>query len=69
MINKIDLAPYVGVSLEVMDRYTLKMRGNRPFVFSNLKTGIRLDASEFYYSGGYAEPLAFRQPIKLISTS
>ena len=39
VINKIDLAPMVGASLEVMDRDTRKMRGERPFVFSNLKTG------------------------------
>ncbi|MBU1222843.1 MAG: urease accessory protein UreG [Gammaproteobacteria bacterium] len=39
VINKIDLAPMVGASLEVMDRDTKKMRGERPFVFSNLKTG------------------------------
>jgi urease accessory protein len=39
VINKIDLAPYVGASLEVMDRDAKKMRGERPFVFSNLKTG------------------------------
>ena len=39
VINKIDLAPMVGASLEVMERDTKKMRGARPFVFSNLKTG------------------------------
>ena len=39
IINKIDLAPYVGASLEVMDRDARKMRGDRPFQFSNLKTG------------------------------
>ena len=38
VINKIDLAPYVGASLEVMDRDARKMRGERPFVFTNLKT-------------------------------
>lgn len=43
IINKIDLAPYVGASLEVMDRDTRKMRGERPFQFSNLKTGQGLD--------------------------
>ena len=43
VINKIDLAPYVGASLEVMDRDARKMRGARPFVFSNLKTGEGLD--------------------------
>ena len=44
IINKIDLAPMVGASLEVMDRDSKKMRGKRPFVFSNLKTGQGLDA-------------------------
>jgi urease accessory protein len=44
IINKIDLAPLVGASLEVMDRDARKMRGERPFVFTNLKTGLGLDA-------------------------
>ena len=39
VINKIDLAPMVGASLEVMGRDAKKMRGARPFVFTNLKTG------------------------------
>jgi urease accessory protein len=39
VINKIDLAPHVGASLEVMDRDAKKMRGERPFIFSNLKNG------------------------------
>ena len=39
VINKVDLAPYVGASLEVMQRDARKMRGARPFVMSNLKTG------------------------------
>jgi urease accessory protein len=39
VINKIDLAPMVGASLDVMARDARKMRGERPFVFSNLKTG------------------------------
>ena len=43
VINKIDLAPMVGASLEVMDRDAKKMRGERPFVFSNLKNGTGLD--------------------------
>jgi urease accessory protein len=43
VINKIDLAPYVGASLEVMDRDARKMRGDKPFVFSNLKTKHGLD--------------------------
>jgi len=44
IINKTDLAPYVGASLEVMDRDAKKQRGERPFVFSNLKTGDGLQA-------------------------
>jgi urease accessory protein len=43
VINKIDLAPMVGASLEVMDRDAKKMRHERPFVFSNLKTGQGLE--------------------------
>jgi urease accessory protein len=39
VINKIDLAPYVGASLEVMERDTRRMRGERPFVFTNLRVG------------------------------
>lgn len=43
VINKIDLAPHVGASLEVMDRDARRMRGDRPFVFTNLKSGAGLD--------------------------
>jgi len=43
VINKIDLAPHVGASLEVMERDARRMRGERPFVFTNLKTGEGLD--------------------------
>ncbi len=39
VINKIDLAPYVGASLEVMEDDTKRMRGDRPYVFTNLKAG------------------------------
>src|SRR5881398_459849 len=42
IINKTDLAPYVGASLEVMERDARKMRGERPFVFTNLKKGENL---------------------------
>jgi len=44
IINKIDLAPMVGASLEVMARDAQKMRGERPFVFTNLKTGQGLES-------------------------
>ena len=43
VINKIDLAPYVGASLEVMDRDAKKMRGQRPFVMTNLREGKGVD--------------------------
>lgn len=43
VINKIDLAPHVGASLDVMDRDAKKMRGDRPFIFTNMKdqTGVQ----------------------------
>ena len=44
VINKIDLAPHVGASLDVMDRDSSRMRGARPFVFTNLRTGEGVDA-------------------------
>ena len=44
VINKVDLAPMVGASLEVMARDASRMRGDRPFVFTNLKTGAGADA-------------------------
>lgn len=48
IINKIDLAPHVGASLEVMDRDAKKMRGDLPFVFTNLKTGHGLPEVEAF---------------------
>ncbi len=42
VINKTDLAPLVGASLEVMDRDARRMRGDKPFVFTNLKQGVGL---------------------------
>ncbi len=50
VINKIDLAPYVGADLEVMARDAKKMRGDKPFVFTNLKTLLGInDVLEFLY--------------------
>ncbi|MGI9213386.1 MAG: urease accessory protein UreG [Methylococcaceae bacterium] len=57
IINKIDLAPYVGASLDVMERDARKMRGERPFVFTNLKTGEGLDqVIAFIVRQGMLEP-------------
>ncbi|RAI34633.1 urease accessory protein UreG, partial [Rhodoplanes roseus] len=46
VINKIDLAPHVGASLETMERDAKRMRGTRPFVFTNMKTGEGVDTVE-----------------------
>lgn len=43
IINKIDLAPYVGADLAVMDRDSRRMRGDQPFIFTNLMSGEGLD--------------------------
>jgi urease accessory protein len=48
VINKTDLAPHVGASLEVMEQDTRRMRGTRPFVFSNLRTGQGLAEIEAF---------------------
>lgn len=42
LINKIDLAPYVGANLDVMEQDTLRMRGDEPYVFTDLKSGAGL---------------------------
>jgi urease accessory protein len=53
VINKIDLAPFVGASLEVMERDARKMRGERPFVFTNLKSSDGVDrVAQFVIIGG-----------------
>ena len=44
IINKTDLAPMVGASLEVMDKDTKRMRGDKPYLFTNLKDGENVDA-------------------------
>jgi urease accessory protein len=43
VINKIDLAPYVGADLQVMERDAMRMRGSRPWVFTNLRAGTGLE--------------------------
>ena len=61
IINKTDLAPIVGASLEVMHRDATKMRGERPFVFSNLKQerGLK-DIIAFIVDAGMLPPLESR---------
>lgn len=56
VINKIDLAPLVGADLGVMESDTKRMRGTRPYVFSNMRTGVGLDAIAAFIekSGGLA---------------
>jgi urease accessory protein len=58
VINKIDLAPFVGASLEIMDRDARKMRGQRPFVFANLRSGVGVGeiASLIEHRGGLGAP-------------
>jgi urease accessory protein len=46
VINKIDLAPHVGASLDIMERDTKKMRGEKPFTFTNLKSDVGTDQIE-----------------------
>jgi urease accessory protein len=56
VINKIDLAPYVGASLAVMERDAAKMRAERPFIFSDLKTGIGVDEAAQWVMRQVAAP-------------
>ena len=60
VINKIDLAPFVGVNLAVMEADTLKMRVKRPFVFTNLKSGEGVEqiATFIIENGGLAKAAA-----------
>ncbi len=55
VINKIDLAPFVGASLQVMEEDTIAMRGERPFVFSNMKNGQGLDRIVEWIRGEYSK--------------
>lgn len=59
IINKTDLAPHVGANLDVMERDALKMRGDRPFVFANLRKaeGIAAIQDFIYAQGGLRRPV------------
>jgi len=63
VINKIDLAPYVGASLEVMDRDSRRMRGERPFVFTNLREDVGLDVVIEWLEGKLKQPVASRRGV------
>lgn len=60
VINKIDLAPMVGANLRIMEADTVRMRGKRPFVFSNLKSGEGVEpiANFIIEKGGLAKKAA-----------
>jgi urease accessory protein len=67
VINKIDLAPHVGADLSVMDRDSTKMRGARPFVFTNIKAGDGVVAvADFIIETGGLTPMsqATHVPVK-----
>jgi urease accessory protein len=66
VINKIDIAQYVGASLEVMDHDAKKMRGERPYVFTNLRTGVGLnEVLQFIIDRGMLHdyPMPLNQPL------
>jgi urease accessory protein len=63
VINKIDLAPYVGASLEVMERDSRKMRGERPFLFTNLREDVGLDKVLTWLGDKLREPAAARREL------
>jgi urease accessory protein len=58
VINKIDLAPHVGASLEIMERDAIRMRAGRPFIFANIRAGVGVSdiAAHIVYSGGLGVP-------------
>ena len=63
LINKIDLAPYVGASLDVMERDSRKMRGKRPFLFTNLRDEVGLDAVVEWLEKFLAQPASLRHSL------
>jgi len=67
VINKIDLAPHVGASLEVMDRDSKRMRGDRPFVFANVRAGQGVaEIAAFITHAGGLDPAGVGNPSPVI---
>jgi urease accessory protein len=63
VINKIDLAPYVGASLGVMERDSRRMRGERPFIFTNLRDGVGLDGVVSWLEAKLNDPVDTRRTL------
>jgi urease accessory protein len=63
VINKIDLAPYVGASLEVMERDSRRMRGELPFLFTNLRDAVGLDSLVSWVEGKINQPRDSRRSL------
>jgi len=64
VINKIDLAPLVGADLDVMDRDSRKMRGEKPFVFSNIKAGFGVvEIADFVTKTGGLAGIGAARPV------
>lgn len=63
VINKIDLAPYVGASLEVMERDSRNIRGERPFIFTNLREDVGLDSVIAWLKDKLNQPTAARRAL------
>ncbi|MGH9704066.1 MAG: urease accessory protein UreG, partial [Candidatus Acidiferrales bacterium] len=63
LINKIDLAPYVGASLDVMERDARKMRGTRPFLFTNLRDEVGVDAIVEWLEKFLEQPASLRHSL------
>lgn len=63
VINKIDLAPHVGASLEVMERDARKMRGDRPFLFTNLRGGVGVPQVRAWLEQQMSAPIEARRSV------
>lgn len=69
IINKIDLAPFVGASLEVMRRDATKQRGERPFIFSNMQVGVGLSETIAWLEQQMSAPMEQRRTLLTTSSA